>query len=73
MASSNFEITLSRFRALDGKELEVVGFAERASEERPEYVVARHRDNKRRIGVYEDRTEAVDALTSDFGPLRQFA
>ncbi len=73
MGSSNVEISLARYRALNGKELEVVGFAERASEERPEYVVARHRDNKRRIGVYHDRSQALDALTSDFGPLRQFA
>lgn len=73
MASSNFEISLARFRALNGKELEVVGFANRPSQKEPEYVVARHRDGKRRIGTYETRAQAVDALTQDFGPLRRFA
>lgn len=71
MGSSNFEVSCARFRALDGKELEVVGFAERASDERPEYVVTRHRATKRRIGVYVDRAQAEAALKADFGPLRR--
>ncbi len=71
MGSSNVEISLARFRALDGKELEVVGFAERASVSRPDYVVTRHRSGHRCIGTYPDRHQAEAALTADFGPLRR--